>query len=91
MTVDAGLLLYPEGLADRLHHLLGKLAIHGGNMFGCIEAGHAETQQGRGIGHGADDAVMATGHLAKARHLDASRDGDEQLALKGAQLGNQSG
>ena len=32
---------------------------------------------------------MATGHLAKARHLDTGSDGDEQLALKGAQLGNQ--
>ena len=58
-------------------------------MFGCIEAGHAQTQQGRGIGHGADDAVVATGHLAKARHLDTGRDGDEQLALKGSQLFNQ--
>ena len=58
-------------------------------MFGRIEAGHAQTQQGRGIGHSAYDAVMTTGHLAKARHLDASRDGDEQLALKGAQLFNQ--
>ncbi len=58
-------------------------------MLGRIEASHAQTQQGRGIGHGADDTVVTTGHLGKASNLDAGRDGDEQLARKGAQLGNQ--
>ncbi len=88
-AVQAGFAGDPDGLPDRLQHLLGEGAVVDADIARGVKPGHAQADQGRGIRHGPHYVAMAAEQAAQPGDLDAGGDGEHQLVAIATQLAGQ--
>ena len=81
-AVDPGFIVDPHRGAHRLQDAVSRSALFGGYFRQGAQAGNAGADQGRRVGHAADDGAMAAQPARQRSHVEAGGDADDQCVAE---------